>query len=198
MGVGVNARGSDGYYAPVYCWCFIFYGRQYVSYSIYCIFEEFHSRMNLSFEKSSDKLVTVNMIVTLIIVSYFMLYLEYIEPFFSFFLQRNINFTNYRLFFSKIDGVLEWNPSFRFVVLFLLLLFFRIPGVWACSVLLGALGEASVRLQTVTFHRVSLPLLVPLLFFPLEVVLASLWSSVGARFLWSLTYRPVAISTSHN
>lgn len=28
----------------------VFYGRQYVSYSIYCIFEEFHSRMrNLSF-----------------------------------------------------------------------------------------------------------------------------------------------------
>lgn len=34
MGVGVNARGSDGYYATVYCRCFIFYARQYVSYSI--------------------------------------------------------------------------------------------------------------------------------------------------------------------
>lgn len=52
MGVGVNARGSDGYYATVYCRCFIFYGRQYVSYSIYCISEEFHSRMKyLSFRK---------------------------------------------------------------------------------------------------------------------------------------------------
>lgn len=69
MGVGVNARGSDGYYATVYCRCFIFYGRQYVSYSIYCIFEEFHSRMRyLSFKfflTCSDKLITASMIVTL-------------------------------------------------------------------------------------------------------------------------------------
>lgn len=66
MGVGVNARGSDGYYATVYCRCFIFYGRQYVSYSIYCIFEEFHSRMRyLSFQKVSPVLITTSMIVTL-------------------------------------------------------------------------------------------------------------------------------------
>ena len=53
MGIGVNARGSDGYYATVYSRClyifFLFYviffsGRQYMSSSIYSIFEEFHSR----------------------------------------------------------------------------------------------------------------------------------------------------------
>lgn len=66
MGVGVNARGSDGYYATVYCRCFIFYGRQYVSYSIYCIFEEFHSRMRYL----SPVLITARMIVTLTNESY--------------------------------------------------------------------------------------------------------------------------------
>lgn len=87
MGVGVNARGSDGYYATVYCRCFIFYGRQYVSYSICCIFEEFHSRMRyLSFKNVSAVLITVRMIVTLTNESYLMLYLEYI----FFFLQSNI------------------------------------------------------------------------------------------------------------
>lgn len=45
MGVGVNARGSDGHYATVYRWCFLFYCCQCVSYSIYCIFEEFHSTL---------------------------------------------------------------------------------------------------------------------------------------------------------
>lgn len=65
MGVGVNAR-EDGYYATVYFRCFIFYGRQYVSYSIYCIFEEFHSRMRYL----SPVLITASMIVTLTNESY--------------------------------------------------------------------------------------------------------------------------------
>lgn len=33
-GVGVHERGSDGYYATVYCRCLIFHGCQYVSRSI--------------------------------------------------------------------------------------------------------------------------------------------------------------------
>lgn len=77
MGVGVNARGSDGIYATVYCRCLIFYGRQYVSYSIYCIFEEFHSKMTCL---SPVLMVTASMIVTLTNE-----YIQYMIFFFFFF-----------------------------------------------------------------------------------------------------------------
>lgn len=44
------------------------------------------------------------MIVTLIIESYFMLYLEYVEPFFLFFFLTKEYFTNFHSFFFLKDG----------------------------------------------------------------------------------------------
>lgn len=73
MGVGVNARGSDGYYATVYRRCFISYGRQYVSYLLYIWRVSFQNEI-LSLKNAPIQLTRI-MIVTLTNEAYVVIYI---------------------------------------------------------------------------------------------------------------------------
>lgn len=95
-----------------------FYGCQYVSYSIYCICEEFHSRIRYF---SS---VLINWINSLTVTptnkSYFMSYIDY-----NFFLQSRLIFCKLSNFFfnqrkitSTLFSALFWNETLRFSLFF--------------------------------------------------------------------------------
>lgn len=187
-GVGVQERGSDGYYATVYCRCLIFHGCQYVSLAVfYRIFEEFHSRMRyLPLNHLSP--VLQKYIVTLMNhMFFFFTNLIFYES-----VVWEINAGCIRIFSSS--DCFGMKP---FMCLCSFLWLFFIPHVWACRFVLGVFGKVrthSLRLQTFRFdclHIMSLchfPLGVTFpvsatffcFFFLLAVALASLWASKWA------------------
>lgn len=119
MGVGVNARGSDGYYATVYRRCFISYGRQYVSYLLYIWRVSFQNEI-LSLKNAPIQLTRI-MIVTLTNEAYVVLYIVY----WALFLHNYVVWKNIIYIIFKMDTVF-WNETLHFS-----LFHFLIPEVWA-------------------------------------------------------------------